>query len=205
MKTYYQQKGYTLVELLTVIVVLIIAGTLIISIFVSSLRGTNKTNSITAVSENGRYALEQMSRSIRNAETFEGVSLDGIDYTTDCSVPAVGVLTPTPTPAQYRSIQFAGPSGEDVVFMCRYTDPNTGKLTIASQSGSESLSFFDTEAVSVSKCYFTCSQSDISETPLVSVNFSLQATLSGTFLFDNKASASPVPFSTSIFIRNRGR
>lgn len=47
------KRGFTLIELLVVLVVLLVVGSILISILFSSLRGTNKVNSIDNVRKMG--------------------------------------------------------------------------------------------------------------------------------------------------------
>src|SRR3989344_4471058 len=69
--------GFTLVELLVVILVIFSVGVLISSVLFSALRGANKTNTIDLVRRNGNSAITQMSRMIRYSQSFDGVSIDG--------------------------------------------------------------------------------------------------------------------------------
>ena len=72
-----RQLGLTLVELLVVISVLGIAGVLILNIFTSTLKGSNKTQVIGAIKQNGQAVLETMDKTIRNADQVVCVSGDG--------------------------------------------------------------------------------------------------------------------------------
>ncbi len=80
------RKGFTLVELLVVILVIFIVGGIIMSILYSAFRGATKTNTIDIVRRNGDYAVSQMSRMIRYSQSFGGVSTDGTNYVTNCSL-----------------------------------------------------------------------------------------------------------------------
>ena len=63
-----RQLGLTLVELLVVISVLGIAGVLILNIFTATLKGSNKTQVIGAIKQNGQAVLEVMDKTIRNSD-----------------------------------------------------------------------------------------------------------------------------------------
>src|SRR3989344_4544421 len=81
-----KNKGFTLIEILVVMAVLIFIGLIIGSIVMSVLRGTNKTNTLTQVRQNGSYAISQISKTLRNAKSFEGVKInEGNNYTTICN------------------------------------------------------------------------------------------------------------------------
>lgn len=192
------QQGYTLVELLASIIVIIIVGTIVVSIFVSGLRGTNKTTSVNSATQNGNYALSQMVKMIHGVKTFEGMSSNSSDYITDCTATSPP-NEPTPTPTHYQYMKFLGLDGGETVLACSYS--LSGKETIASISASGTVSLLDFENVTLSDCYFTCKQADITEPPIVGINFSLNKSNSGN-LFENQASASAIPFSTSTTFRN---
>jgi len=61
-------RGFTLIELLISITIIMLVGTMIIVVFFSVLRGTNKSQVLISIRQNGNFALSQMSREIRQAE-----------------------------------------------------------------------------------------------------------------------------------------
>lgn len=63
-----QSHGFTLVEMLVVIAVLSIVGTLILNIFTRTLQGNNKAQMIGIIKQNGQTILETMDKTIRNAD-----------------------------------------------------------------------------------------------------------------------------------------
>lgn len=63
-----KQKGLTLVELLVVMAVLAVVGIFILNIFTSTLRGTNKTQVLGVIKQNGQAVLETMDKTIRNSD-----------------------------------------------------------------------------------------------------------------------------------------
>lgn len=62
------KSGFTLVELLVVIAVLSLLGVLVLTIFTSSLRGSNKSQILLSIKQNGQSVLETMDKTIRNAD-----------------------------------------------------------------------------------------------------------------------------------------
>lgn len=60
--------GFTLVEMLVVLAVLSIIGTLILTIFTRTLKGSNKAQIIGVIKQNGQSILETMDKTIRNAD-----------------------------------------------------------------------------------------------------------------------------------------
>lgn len=68
------QQGFTLVEILTVVAVLAIIGTLFVIIFTRTLRGSNKSQIILSIKQNGQSVLESMDKTIRNSKDVICVS-----------------------------------------------------------------------------------------------------------------------------------
>lgn len=64
------KKGFTLVEMLVVIAVLSIVGVMITTIFVRNLRGSNKSQIISSIKQNGQAVLETMDKTIKNADNL---------------------------------------------------------------------------------------------------------------------------------------
>ncbi len=64
------KSGFTLAELLIVIAVLSTAGLLVLSVFTSSLRGSNKAQILSSIKKNGQSALDSMDKTIRNADNL---------------------------------------------------------------------------------------------------------------------------------------
>ncbi|MCL4353494.1 prepilin-type N-terminal cleavage/methylation domain-containing protein [Patescibacteria group bacterium] len=194
--------GYTLIELLAVMAVLVVVGAVVGQILFSVLRGNNKTNTLSSVNQNGSYAISQMSKMIRNTQFFNGVSIDGSTYITDCVTSSVGALTPTPTPETYKSLKITSFDGGETIFSC---DLASSPPTISSNSAS----LLDTNAVEIdmsssNPCYFTCSQDSFSGSTRIGIHFSLKEfSNSGVTPIEEK-SASAV-FDTSVILRNPSR
>ena len=203
MKIKNSEKGYTLVELLTVIVIMVVVGMIVTGIIVSSLRGTNKSTVLDNVRENGNYAIVQMSKMLTFSRVFNGVSTDGISYTTNCTIAATPTPAPsttpapTPTPVAYKYIKITGFDGGTTVFGCN-SPTDTPPSTIASNSSS----LIDSSTVSVdyNSCYFTCSQNTLTEPPTIGINFQLSQVSASSFVEKNAS----IPFSTSVTMRNIG-
>lgn len=64
----FTNKGFSLVEILVVIAIVGVVGIILTSIFVSSIRGSNKAAFIETIKRNGQSALETMDKNIRNAK-----------------------------------------------------------------------------------------------------------------------------------------
>lgn len=191
------QYGFTLIEILAVIFVLSVIGVLVAAIIVSSLRGINKTNTITAVRQNGFYAISQMTKMIQNAKRFEGASRDRVTYYPNCVLPTAGSGTPTPVPQQYKSIKIISFDETQTIFACQPDGTTPANIL------SNSALLFDTTIVSLdySSCYFTCTQDNVFLAPTIGIYFSL-AQLTTRSFFEQKAS---IPFQTTVGMRNAGR
>src|SRR3989344_9492754 len=92
-------RGFTLVEMLAAVIVLAAIGSIISGIVTTSLRGSNKTNEIETIRQNGNYALSQVSQNIAYAKVFGGLSNGASEsaeaiYETSCP----SYLSPTPAP-----------------------------------------------------------------------------------------------------------
>lgn len=207
------EKGYTLVELLAVMIVLAALGTILGSIIISVFRGTNKTNAITVVRQNGNFAINQMSKMIRNAKRFEGVSEDGVTYEGTCVLPSVGAGTPTPTPKHYKYLQIISFENDArVTFSCRAGSGTTaGYIASSSASiagtGISNEPLIDTNQVSLnpidaSSCYFICSQDNLAQDPILYINFDLstKSELGSSTFLENKSGV--LNFQTTIHLRN---
>lgn len=203
-------KGFTMIELLAVAVVIIAVSSIISAILFSSLRGVSKTSVTDAVRQSGNAAISKLSREIKFAKTFKGVSVDGQGvYTTDCSTFGI---TPAPTPAKNRFIKIENLDSQTVILSCE-DDPSVSGKSIYQQilsSDEQTIitakqSLLDTEVVEMTlddtdtSCYFTCSQNVITDPPTIGINFMLSQKDSQTSFFEQKASAE---FQTSVTFRN---
>lgn len=139
------QSGFTFIELLVVVVVLISTGMVIGAILFSSLRGASKASILITARQNGDYAISQMTKTIRNAKSFGGV-----ENITDCSSQDVST--------HFNSVKITNPDNSETVYSCDSLD-----------------SFFDTNLVKTTEnsCYFTCSQNSPSDSPTIGINFTL--------------------------------
>lgn len=174
------RNGYTLIELLIVMVVLVTVGVIVAGIIVSSLRGTNKATTIETVRKNGNYAILQISRMIEFAQSFGGVSLNGSSYSTLC---------PSQNSPSYKYLKIISFDNGQTIFSC-------SSNTIS--SGSASLINTALVTAPTSTCYFTCLRSGIYEPPTIGIDFTLSQQGSSN-LFENKYI---IPFETTVQMRN---
>ncbi|OGH06494.1 MAG: hypothetical protein A2171_01880 [Candidatus Levybacteria bacterium RBG_13_35_9] len=177
-------KGFTFIELLTVAAVIVVVGVMIVAVIASSLRGSNRSNNVSDIRERGTFILSQMSKTLSYAKSFDGVKVNaGDSYTADCTVSVV----PPPPPAQYKYIRFTSFDLGQTTYSCT-TD------NIASNGAN----LINTANMSVSECYFTCTQSGVSDSPQIDIHFTLSKNPTSTFI-ENRIST---PFQTSVSFRN---
>jgi len=187
------KKGFSLIELLVGLLLMITVGSIVLTIFFATLRGANKTASLEAIRQNGSHAINQISRAIRSAKSFDGVSLNGVDtFSTYCVVPD----GPTPPFIQYKAVQVTTFDDVTEVYRCPLDDEEG--LYVNDQS------LIDQGKVIVSPqnaCYFICIQTASSGVPTIGINFTLST---------NVQSSSPdirstLPFQTTVSPRNFAR
>src|SRR6185436_1265783 len=61
--TVHTLDGFTLIEMLVVISIIVVIASIVGSILVTSFRGEHKSNSLTIIRQNGDYAISQMAKS----------------------------------------------------------------------------------------------------------------------------------------------
>lgn len=165
-------RGYTLVELLSVIGILSVIGVIVVTVTFITLRGAQKSDVSELVRQNGDAALSQMVRTIRYAKS--------LDAPRTCT-----------TPATVQTITVSSlTDGDQTTYSCE-------NGTIASNSAS----LLNTNAVQTTACSFTCSQTSLLEAPTVTIQFSLSAKSTGSFVETNAS----IPFTSSVTLRNYSR
>jgi len=171
-----ESKGYTIIELLAVISILVILAGIISGILYSTLRGSSKTRITTDVAQNGSYAIGVMSNILAASRSVTKV--DGADIT-DCTTLKTG-----------SSIAVKSIDGDEITFAC-------SGINISSNS----VSLINTNQVQLKadSCSFSCQQksTDSYSIPIVSVEFTIED--KNAVLFENKSSSA---FRTSVSLRN---
>ncbi|KKQ28355.1 MAG: hypothetical protein US48_C0012G0008 [Candidatus Levybacteria bacterium GW2011_GWA2_37_36] len=191
--------GFTLVELLASIIVLVAVGSIIAGIISSSLRGANKTNTIENIRQNGNYALAQMSKDIEYAQTFEGLSTNGVDYVTSCpfSTPTPPA-TPEPVPTDYAYIKIIPLNGNQTIYNCAGSTLAVTTLSGTTPTPTPS-SLVNMDSVSLKECKITCIQTRATDIPVIKIRFKLGPTGSNNLV---EKTTPPILFETSVTIRN---
>lgn len=166
------KNGFTLVELLVVITILVTVGGIVVTLLYISLRGNNKSETVTSVKQNGTFALSQMVKSIRYAK----------------SLTSPASCTPTATTTSVSFITY--PDNGQITYSC----PTGGNLAISSNSAS----LIDTNAVEVTACSFVCTQTSPSDSPRLTIQFTLQSRGANALT----ETQSTIPFQSSVIMRN---
>lgn len=181
MRRIKKQEGYTFVELLAALVVMITVGLVIASILVSTLRSGNKNNTLSDIRENGNSAILQMSKMIEYAKSFDGVSTDGSKFI-PCTV--------NPPGTKYYYVKITSFDNQQTTFGCF----NTILASTSSTLGQVALVNANTNAT----CYFLCTQDSEYVSPTIQINLTLSTKNRGP-LSENNTS---MVFKTSVLVRN---
>ncbi len=155
MKNKKLNKGFSLIELLTVIGVLAVIGSIVVSVITITLRGTKKTDLLEAARQNGDTALSQMVKDIRYAQS--------LDFPTSC-VPSQTTSSITITSLAQTQTTYACTAG-----------------TINANNNS----LFNTSSLKVSSCSFVCAQPTVSDPPIITIQYTLTPAVAGNFAETN--------------------
>ncbi len=150
--------GYSLIELLSVVAIFAIVGTLVVSITAFTLRGSKKSDLTESVRQSGAATLSQMVRNLRYAQTIDS--------------PA---CVPSSTSSE---VDFTSMTGVQTKLIC---DSTSKTIT------SNGVSIVDTTSVLVESCSFTCRQSSNANLPSVTIQFTLKSNNTTSF-FENTVS-----------------
>ncbi|CAN5325204.1 hypothetical protein BH10PAT1_BH10PAT1_4300 [soil metagenome] len=135
-----KKNGYTLIELLIVIVIFAIISIVASETIILTLRGTYKADAISKVRQSVDSALGSMERQLRGAQSI-----------TSCTA---------------TSISFVDQNSNPVTFTCNNINSNGSASNIASSSGAIS-SNLTANNITISACSFTCTPSSGDTPPYV--------------------------------------
>jgi prepilin-type N-terminal cleavage/methylation domain-containing protein len=172
-----RKAGFTLIELLVVIAVLGIVLGIGVSILTATFRSTNKTKVFNQVKQNGDFALETMTRSVRSAIdvcTTAGTDLVTYSATVNCASPS--------------------PSVEVTRFHC--TLGGTGSDGEVDRLDNRGASIPLVSSVKISSCAFAITSSIPKR---VTIDFTFQQS---TSLGTSTDVIISIPFHTEVTVRN---
>lgn len=178
MKIIKKNRGVTLVELLVSIALIITSATVVVSIITASFRSASKTNINEDVRTHGGSALNQITKTIQFADSFDvAVRESDGEGMTNCTL--------SNSSTRFTQIKTTT-SGRSHVLSCSGTG-----LTI------DGVSLINPTKVTRGLCYFTCTQKSEVDTPLIGIYFELsnaQSTL--------PEKSARINFAKSVKVRN---
>lgn len=184
-------KGYTLIELLVVAGILVSISGLVAGILITSLRGGAKSRITNEVSQNGNYALSNMTTEIVKSSNV--VSVDG----------ALGCMNTVVSPPTENRGQSVVLKQDDTTSTVSLVCDGTGivkRVLLPDGTIDSEIQLTDKSQVSVNSCEFVCRQQDgdVFASPIVSVSFTLTQQATGVGV-ENLAETN---FETSAALRN---
>src|SRR5258708_7040639 len=135
--------GYTLIEMLVVIVIFYVISIVAAQTIILTLKGTYKASAISGVRQNVDYALGAMERQLRGAKSITSVC-DGTSAS---------------------QINFIDQNNNPVVFSCVGVNGNNLPSSIASSSGT-----LTSNTITISACSFVCTASANGNAPSVTMS-----------------------------------
>jgi prepilin-type N-terminal cleavage/methylation domain-containing protein len=151
-----KNKGFTLIEILAVVAILTVLGSIVVSVITITLRGTKKSDLLENARQNGDAALTQMVKGIRYASS--------LDNPNSC-VPAKSVSSITVTSVT--------------------THTQTTYSCTASSLKANNVDLFNTSSLVVSACSFTCAQTTLNNPPTITIQYTLSPASAGSFTETN--------------------
>lgn len=180
-KSFSISDGFTLVEVITAIFVMVIVGGIVGAIFLSSIKGTTKATTLDVARQNGAFALSQIEKTLRNTQSFT--------FSASC-------LSATPTPA--ASITLTGVDGTSTVFTCQNSTITSNGSSLIDTTN---LRVLDFSSSAPANCSFSCYQFSSADYPTITTQFTV--TQKGTVKFYEQSVI--LPFRSSTTLRNISR
>lgn len=176
----HNSPGFTLIEILVVISVFILLTAIILSILITILRTTKKSDSVILVRQNGEHAMTRLIRELRFAKSLDNPSTAG-GAAPACSDTGINV----------QEIQITGTDLSQTNFTCptNFNYPNFIALN--------GTALTNTNTIVVKSCSFNCSQLS-NGPPNIKISFSLSK-INSEGLMENNTT---IPFQASVTLRN---
>jgi len=150
------RRGFTLVEILTVISILAVIGSITVGVITITLRGAKKSDVLEVARQESDTALTQMIKTIRYAQS--------LDTPTSC-VPSTTVSSITITSVSPQA---------QTTYSC------TGGTIQANN-----ISLFNTNALTVTSCSFVCTQPTLNDPPTITIQYTLTPASGSNFTETN--------------------
>jgi len=168
------KSGFTLIELIVVIAILVVISTISLNILITILRGSLKAEITKDVKQSGDYALNILTRMIRNAHSIEST----------CS-------------GSSTSITIKNPDGGQSQFLCDLTN-NYVSSTSAHLSPTPVPQPLTGQDFTLSNCSFNCQQTT-GNPPVITVDFTLGK---NTETFTRAEEKIEIDFHTKVALRS---
>ncbi len=203
--------GFTLVELLIVLVLIGLVSGVAGNIISIVLRADNKSSISAQVQKTGDYIITQFSNSVRNAQSFIAVS---VNPSSDCReqsgnqkvagcIYSDGDLSGNlcSSTAGYAMVEYVDTSGNVSAISCSGTPPTPNFLTFDTSPipATPTIQPWVSSAVGVKSCKITCSQLAANQPPVIGISFTL-GSANSTGATENQQSAQT--FQTNVLMRN---
>lgn len=164
--------GFSLIEILIVVVIFATVGVIATQSTLLSLRGARKSSATTQVRENLEYAIAIIERQIHNART----------------------ISPCPIPgSQERNLTYIDQEGRSAGFFC--VSVGSAGYVASSAASLGSLRRVTSDQVGITSCSFRCTQAGIG------VPQSVDVTLTGQSRNTSNAEGSQVTMNAKIYLR----
>ena len=153
------QEGFSLIEMLVVLVVFSILAIVTSQVLIISIRSSKKSESVVVVKQNVDYAMSTMERLLRNAQVITGCTGNQLDYLDGNNRPGrfqcvttgadpYYIASGSATPVRITSTEVIVDCG--AVFDCPLPVPNVAQSVIINLSASHSLLGTGVEGAQVS-------------------------------------------------------
>lgn len=204
-----RKNGFTLAEILVVIAIIAVIGTIMVAIFINTLRGSNKSQVLSVIKQNGQSVLENMDKVIRGADKVVCISTLDNNTLVVKNSDETGKVTYTrfrlirETPTANGLIQQDNPV-KQIVSGVEETDLDfTNRVCFPDDPMPQANVFTDTNTrtgVSTdSDALFTIEPTTVSNNT-VTVKFELAPAIGAPAAINNQID--PVTFQTTIKLRN---
>ena len=144
-----QQSGFTLIELLISMSIILVVSSVMLVVFFTTIRGTEKSQQLILVRQNGNFAMTQMTKTIRLTKT-----LDDSACTTEEGSSEITIED----------------NDEEKTYTCNEAEEN---ISVSNADGSEHSTLIDQSSVRMTSCRFYCGYREGSNAPYVTIKFTL--------------------------------
>lgn len=135
MKRFKSGSGFTLIEILVVIAIVAIAGTILVAIFTNTLRGSNKSQILSAIKQNGQAALDTISIAIRSSDTIICPPLPAPSPPASPTTSVTSQNLVVAKEGSYTRFRFVEPSPSPAATVNGYIEKDTPKKEIVQATG----------------------------------------------------------------------